>query len=153
MSSDAAAGRPRVSPAAAVEVPRPRSDGEVSRAEIQDAAHRLLALVGKLPPELSGNGMVLDLVVDGTRCLVTRADRSNGHVNGAPPGPLPPGGLTPREQEIARMVADGFTNKEIASVLEISSWTVSTHLRRIFGKLDVGTRAAMVARLSPPFRS
>jgi DNA-binding CsgD family transcriptional regulator len=51
------------------------------------------------------------------------------------------------------MVADGFTNKEIASVLEISSWTVSTHLRRIFGKLDVGTRAAMVARLSPPFRS
>jgi RNA polymerase sigma factor (sigma-70 family) len=61
--------------------------------------------------------------------------------------------LTPREREIARMVGDGFTNKEIASVLEISSWTVSTHLRRIFGKLDVGTRAAMVARLSPPFRS
>ena len=46
------------------------------------------------------------------------------------------------------MVADGFTNKEIASVLEISSWTVSTHLRRIFGKLDVCTRAAMVARLA-----
>ena len=150
MSSDAVAGRSRVSPVA-VEVPCPHSDGEVSQAEVQDAARRLLALVRKLPPELSGNGMVLDLVVDGTRCVVTRADPTVRPVNGAAAGPFASGGLTPREQEIVRMVADGFTNKEIASVLEISSWTVSTHLRRIFGKLDVGTRAAMVARLSPPF--
>jgi DNA-binding CsgD family transcriptional regulator len=150
VSSDAVAGRSRVSPVA-VEIPCAHSDGEVSQAEVQDAARRLLALVRKLPPELSGNGMVLDLVVDGTRCVVTRADPTVRPVNGAAAGPFASGGLTPREQEIARMVADGFTNKEIASVLEISSWTVSTHLRRIFGKLDVGTRAAMVARLSPPF--
>ena len=58
--------------------------------------------------------------------------------------------LSPREQEIARMVASGCTNKEIAAVLDISSWTVSTHLRRIFCKLDVTTRAAMVARLVDP---
>jgi DNA-binding CsgD family transcriptional regulator len=45
------------------------------------------------------------------------------------------------------MVANGYTNKAIAKVLDISSWTVSTHLRRAFGKLDVGSRAAMVARL------
>jgi DNA-binding NarL/FixJ family response regulator len=32
-------------------------------------------------------------------------------------------------------------------VLEISSWTVCTRLRRIFAKLSVGSRAAMVARL------
>jgi DNA-binding CsgD family transcriptional regulator len=31
-------------------------------------------------------------------------------------------------------------------VLEISSWTVATHLRRVFAKLGVRTRAAMVAR-------
>ncbi|WP_235030723.1 response regulator transcription factor [Nonomuraea solani] len=58
-----------------------------------------------------------------------------------------PAVLTPREAEIARMVGKGFTNKEIAKVLEISTWTVATHLRRIFSKLEVSTRAAMVARL------
>jgi DNA-binding CsgD family transcriptional regulator len=55
--------------------------------------------------------------------------------------------LSPREHEIGRMVAQGHSNKIIADVLSISSWTVCTHLRRIFAKLGVGTRAAMVARL------
>jgi DNA-binding CsgD family transcriptional regulator len=45
------------------------------------------------------------------------------------------------------MVARGYPNKTIARVLEISSWTVGTYLRRIFAKLSVGSRAAMVARL------
>jgi DNA-binding CsgD family transcriptional regulator len=35
----------------------------------------------------------------------------------------------------------------IASVLEISVWTVSTHLRRIYAKLGVSSRAAMVATM------
>jgi DNA-binding CsgD family transcriptional regulator len=55
--------------------------------------------------------------------------------------------LSPREQEIVRMVAKGHPNKVIADVLNISSWTVCTHLRRIFAKLGVGSRAAMVARM------
>jgi DNA-binding CsgD family transcriptional regulator len=55
--------------------------------------------------------------------------------------------LSPREQEIARMVARGYPNKTIARVLDISTWTVGTHLRRMFAKLSVGSRAAMVARL------
>ncbi len=45
------------------------------------------------------------------------------------------------------MVAKGHPNKVIADVLNISSWTVCTHLRRIFAKLGVGSRAAMVARM------
>jgi DNA-binding CsgD family transcriptional regulator len=56
--------------------------------------------------------------------------------------------LSPREQEIVRMVAKGHPNKAIAGVLNISSWTVCTHLRRIFAKLGVTSRAAMVARLA-----
>jgi DNA-binding CsgD family transcriptional regulator len=56
--------------------------------------------------------------------------------------------LSPRELEIVRMVAQGHQNKVIAVVLNISSWTVCTHLRRIFAKLGVTSRAAMVARLA-----
>jgi DNA-binding CsgD family transcriptional regulator len=55
--------------------------------------------------------------------------------------------LSPRELQIARLVADGATNRAIGSVLDISLWTVSTHLRRIFAKLGVGSRAEMVAQL------
>jgi DNA-binding CsgD family transcriptional regulator len=53
--------------------------------------------------------------------------------------------LSSREQEIVRMVAEGYPNKIIADVLEISPCTVGTHLRRIFAKLGVSSRAAMVA--------
>jgi DNA-binding CsgD family transcriptional regulator len=55
--------------------------------------------------------------------------------------------LSPREIEIVRLVAKGLPNKTIAGVLEISPWTVATYLRRVFAKLGVGSRAAMVARL------
>lgn len=55
--------------------------------------------------------------------------------------------LSPREQEIARLVAKGLPNKTIAIVLDISPWTVSTHLRRIFAKLEVSSRAEMVAHV------
>jgi two-component system, NarL family, nitrate/nitrite response regulator NarL len=55
--------------------------------------------------------------------------------------------LSPREIAIARLIAKGLPNKSIGDVLEISPWTVATHLRRIFVKLDVTSRAAMVARL------
>jgi DNA-binding CsgD family transcriptional regulator len=82
--------------------------------------------------------VILDLEIDGVRCLLLRAHPKTE------PSPVT---LSPREQEIARMVAKGYPNKTIAAVLEISSWTVCTHMRRIFAKLSVGSRAAMVARL------
>ena len=55
--------------------------------------------------------------------------------------------LRPREQEIASLVAKGLPNKVIAQILGISVWTVSAHLRRIFAKLDVTRRSAMIARV------
>ena len=82
--------------------------------------------------------ILLDIEVDGSRYRLLRSQpRVSTHVIS----------LSPREQEIARMVAKGYPNKTIADVLEISSWTVCTYLRRIFAKLGVSSRAAMVARL------
>ena len=54
--------------------------------------------------------------------------------------------LTNRELQVVSLVADGYVNKEVAARLRISAWTVSTHLRRIFAKLNVDSRAAMVFR-------
>ena len=51
--------------------------------------------------------------------------------------------LTPRESEIARLMCQGMTNKEIAQTLDISHWTVATHLRRIYDKTNVHRRAAL----------
>lgn len=54
--------------------------------------------------------------------------------------------LSEREIQIAELVAHGQSNKQIANQLKISEWTVSTHLRRIFVKLNVDSRAEMVYR-------
>ncbi|MBD2578458.1 helix-turn-helix transcriptional regulator [Oscillatoria sp. FACHB-1406] len=55
--------------------------------------------------------------------------------------------LSPREQIVAQLVACGLPNKCIAKHLKISHWTVATYLRRIFQKLGVNSRSAMVAKL------
>ncbi|MBF2075305.1 MAG: helix-turn-helix transcriptional regulator [Synechococcales cyanobacterium C42_A2020_086] len=49
--------------------------------------------------------------------------------------------------EFGQLVAQEHPNKHISSILGISPWTVSTYLRRIFTKLGVASRTAMVARL------
>lgn len=95
------------------------------------------------------SGVMLDTEVDGVRCLLVRL-RPPPAAEEAAAYAVPAAAqiiLSPREQEIARMVAAGYPNKTIAAVLDISSWTVGTHLRRVFAKLGVGSRAAMVARL------
>ena len=52
--------------------------------------------------------------------------------------------LTERELQVVKLVAHGHPNKQIARKLHISEWTVSTHIRRVFAKLGVDSRAAMV---------
>ncbi len=54
--------------------------------------------------------------------------------------------LTPRETEILDHVARGLETKEIADVLHLSERTIGTHLRNIYEKLHVHSRAAAVAR-------
>ena len=58
--------------------------------------------------------------------------------------------ITPREVEIAELVAQGFTNAEIGKNLWITENSVKQALKRIYRKLNVSSRAAMVARLADP---
>ncbi len=88
----------------------------------------------------------MEVMMEGSRYRLVPADTPASAPSPASSasGTIDP--LTPRETQIARLVADGFVNKEIATKLQISEWTVSTHMRRIFAKLGVETRAAMVLR-------
>ena len=122
-------------------------DGEGDRDWV-DFSGEIRLLVQQLIQTLDGRShppapetedkVILDVQVGEVRCVMVRKSLETGRPDGA---------LSPREREIARMVAKGYPNKVIARVLEISSWTVSTHLRRIFAKLGVSSRAAMVAQL------
>jgi DNA-binding NarL/FixJ family response regulator len=55
-------------------------------------------------------------------------------------------GLTEREREILQQLVGGFIKKEIADQLGLSVHTVDTHLRNIYGKLEVNTRTGAVAK-------
>jgi DNA-binding NarL/FixJ family response regulator len=54
--------------------------------------------------------------------------------------------LTQREREVFDLLAKGMTNKEIADVLVITNNTVKRHLKAVFEKLDVHTRAAALSK-------
>jgi DNA-binding NarL/FixJ family response regulator len=55
-------------------------------------------------------------------------------------------GLTKRELEVLRLLADGLSQKEIAAQLVISSKTVAAHVQHILGKLGVHSRTQAVAQ-------
>jgi DNA-binding NarL/FixJ family response regulator len=73
-------------------------------------------------------------------------------LSGAPtPGPPPrhssdAAGLTRRELEVLRLVAEGLNNQDIAARLYVSDHTIHRHVANIFNKLSVSSRAAAVAQ-------
>jgi DNA-binding CsgD family transcriptional regulator len=126
----------------------PLAESAPSIHERSELVHaQLRALVQALCPtpdladeldDRTGERVLMDIHLDGRRYLLVAlpAVQRKAHL------------LSPRETEIVRLVAEGHPNKVIAAVLEISCWTVGTHVRRVFAKLGVTSRAAMVARLA-----
>ena len=55
-------------------------------------------------------------------------------------------GLSPREKEVLKQMADGMLTKEIADALSISTHTVTNHIRSIYNKLHVNTNTGAVAK-------
>ncbi|TKK80750.1 helix-turn-helix transcriptional regulator, partial [Herbidospora galbida] len=60
--------------------------------------------------------------------------------------PAGPRALTPQEHAVARLVAAGLTNRQVARELVLSVKTVEYHLGHVFVKLDIGSRAQLARR-------
>jgi DNA-binding CsgD family transcriptional regulator len=58
------------------------------------------------------------------------------------------GGLTPTEERVAALVAEGYTNRQAASALHLSEHTVEGHLSRIYAKLGVSSRTELAHHLA-----
>lgn len=112
------------------------ADKSLLRQHIVAALQAMLAQVElrAIDTTTTENGVSVMLEHDNVRCVLVVSPQVPRHA------------LSPRELQIARLVADGATNRAIATSLDISLWTVSTHMRRIFAKLDVCSRAEMVAQ-------
>ncbi|HUF84793.1 MAG TPA: LuxR family transcriptional regulator, partial [Acidimicrobiia bacterium] len=88
-----------------------------------------------------------DLEVAGVRAILERlgaASPDRAHRDDEEGATLPDG-LTPREVEVLRVVAEGKTNRVIAEELFISEKTVASHVSHIFTKLGVTSRAGATA--------
>lgn len=105
---------------------------------------RLLeARLGKLADAVVGQLLGRILADDAGRMALRSALPAAGRAPRAAEGEL-----TRREHDIASRICGGLRNKEIAWQLGISEFTVENHLRRIYRKLGVHNRAALVAQLS-----
>ena len=127
------------------------ADAEPSSAplEARDAlreAHRIARgigsarLVGRI--ESLARRRRVDLAAETATASVAAGAEVGGEgtPHGRPEVPPDPFGLTAREREILRLLADGYTNRRIATALFISESTAGVHVSNILGKLGVSSR-------------
>ena len=86
-----------------------------------------------------------------TRRLIEEFTTSSRVTKTAPPAALPT--LSPRENEVFRLLARGYSNQQIANHLVVGETTVKTHVTCILTKLDLRERVQVVASPTRPASS
>lgn len=105
-------------------------DGDKLTASIRDAATGQFVLQGVIASKLAQRLMRQQL----------DAARSNEAIK-------PRAKLTEREEEVARLIVQGLSNREIAEELQISDGTVRNYVSTLYAKLEVSTRAEAIVNL------
>jgi DNA-binding NarL/FixJ family response regulator len=112
--------------------------GEIAAAAVEaEAALTTFQRLGVAPDADAGRELLARLGAD---ARPSAGDRAGGVSLRKPAGGE---ALTRREIEVARLVAAGLTNREIAERLHLSVRTVETHVDRVLGKLDFHTRTQL----------
>lgn len=108
--------------------------------ELADLGDRLASRLGRAieEPAALGRVMSLDDAVRYARTQLTdiRRERDASSADG------PPAGLTRRELEVLRLIADGLTTRGIAERLFISAKTADRHIQNIYTKIGATSRVA-----------
>jgi HD-GYP domain-containing protein (c-di-GMP phosphodiesterase class II) len=111
---------------------------DAAEAMSEDRPHRPALSDGQIAGELKSAVANGSLDRDAVAAVLEASGRAN------PPARLPgPADLTAREVEVARLLARGMAEKDVAKALYISRTTVHTHAQHIYAKAGVTTRAAL----------
>jgi predicted ATPase/class 3 adenylate cyclase/DNA-binding CsgD family transcriptional regulator len=124
--------------------PRSRS-GQMKLDRILEAARRRLGEESSTRVWQSGRALTMDEAVAMALEIAepgAERDRSRSALDVAAGESAPPSSvLTPREQEVAALIARGLTNAQIAAELVITEGTAANHVKHILSKLAYGSRA------------
>src|SRR5262245_6493191 len=143
--------------------PRPNAAAQLMLAEVLDAERHLNRVITRPGVDWSFSRHVnVELVGGGTGLLHGYSNRTNGDTaatmitvlelqrDQAEIGAETLAALTPREREVALLVVDGSSDRQIAQRLYLSPHTVSQYVKRIYRKLDVSSRVALTRLLVEP---
>jgi DNA-binding NarL/FixJ family response regulator len=107
------------------------------RAELDEATFEVARAAGAALP--------LEAAIAEADALLRSLEEAPEPTTPSAPAVPVPGGLSPRELEVVRLLAAGQSNQEIADELVVSHSTAVTHVRNILTKLGLDSRAAVAA--------
>jgi len=114
---------------------------DISVTEFLKTIRSVYAGAQVLPPHLTGSlfSQIVEQAINGTKqSAITESVR-----------------MTKREKQVIELIADGYTNKEIAQKLHLSTYTVKSHVHNILEKLSLSTRVQVAkhAHISDQYKT